>query len=135
MISVKECEWWTQPINIGAKWQKQPIHSIFFSLHDHTYELHRCVTIDNEHVVEWKDTPFYKEEYEDEFTIKSKDHSWAGIIAACGFASRSEARRKGFTGDAPFGWSEKRIAKDMTLLVWRPAPRIKIKESENDDQA
>lgn len=47
------------------------------------------------------------------------DPSWSGILATCGFCSKSEARRRGFEGVVSLGYTEKRVAANMILSVWR----------------
>ncbi len=45
---------------------------------------------------------------------------WPTVLTECGFvSSKQEARRRGFTGELPLGYSEWRPSDAVMLSVWR----------------
>lgn len=95
-------------VNVGTKWTAKPYKHTLSFYDKHGWATHTvCVNCDS------------NPEGENDPCTATIDQTWAGIIAACGFCSKSEALRRGFNGEAPVGYSERRVAANMVLHVWR----------------
>jgi hypothetical protein len=104
-------------VNIGAKWQDKP-YSALLGLYDTLGAATHTVLVGR------KKCPDCGKFNNPECHTHADDDSWAGIIKACGFASKAEALRKGFTENAPWGYSEKRVAANMVISVWNKKRKV-----------
>jgi hypothetical protein len=97
-------------VQVGTRWSKVP-----YGHHLPLYDRHGWVT--HTVVIGYDQNP----EGPDDPCTFSDDPTWPGILAACGFCTKSEARRRGFHGEASEGFSETRVAANIVLYVWRKA--------------
>lgn len=98
-------------VEVGTKWQKRPYSSLI-GFYDKAGAVTHTVLIGRKKCYECGK---FKN---DVCHSHGDDPSWCGIIASAGFASKGEAKRKGFEGVAPYGFSENRVAANMILSVW-----------------
>lgn len=95
-------------VSPGVKWTKRPFSPLIFREDKEGWVTHTVVV----GLVENPEGP-------DDPCTFTCDPTWPGILAACGFCTKSEAVRRGFAGEASMGFSEKRVAANMVLAVWR----------------
>lgn len=96
---------WAHEVEVGTKWLKKPYNPTLALYDKEGWVTHTVVVGDGNNPDG------------DDFT-RSQTADLPTILAECGFCSKSEARRRGFSETIPYGYHERRVAANMVLSIW-----------------